>query len=147
MAFTLEGPVRFKVPQNIDMQDRVLGPLTMVQFVYAVVGFGICYSIFMSIPAPFSYVLIAPIGLFVFCLIFVKINERPFIDFVVAALEFMTSPKQRYWQQAGDSNLRVEIYKSANLAKPTYQHKNITPEEIADLASKVDTGNRDLIKN
>jgi hypothetical protein len=113
--------LQFKVPQNIDMQDRIIGPLTMVQFVYAVIGGGICYSIFMGIPKPFSYVLIAPIAIFVICLDFVKINERPFLNFFLSAIQYTTAPKQRVWHQGAGSDLSVEIYHPEKQASPTYQ--------------------------
>ena len=35
--------MRYKVPQNIDMEDRIVGPLTMVQFVIVMIGGMIVY--------------------------------------------------------------------------------------------------------
>ena len=128
------------------MQDRIIGPLTMVQFVYAVVGFGLCYVIFSSIPAPISYVLIMPIAIFVICLDFVKINERPFLDFFLAAIAFMGAPKQRVWHQGDDSDLSIEIYKVEKQSGPKIQHKVVTHEQIQGVAQKTDTGEQKLIK-
>jgi hypothetical protein len=138
--------LKFKVPQNIDIQDRILGPLTMVQFIYAVVGFGVSYIIFNAIPKPFSYFLIAPIVIFVILLDFVKINERPFLDFLTSAITFFMSPKQRFWHQGDDSDFNIEIYKVAKQG-PTIQHKNITSEEIQKFANRTDSGKTQLIKN
>jgi hypothetical protein len=138
LEINLEGILRFKVPQNIDMQDRILGPLTMVQFIYAVVGFGICYAIFSAIPAPLSYLLVIPIGLFVVCLDFVKVNERPFLNFFMSAIQFAGSPKQRFWSQGSDSDMEVEIYQ-AQVQQTTHPHKDISHAEIEALAGKIDT--------
>ncbi|HOX41416.1 MAG TPA: PrgI family protein [bacterium] len=138
--------MRFKVPQNIDMQDRILGPLTMVQFIYAVIGFGICYSIFMSIPTPFSYALIAPIALFIFCLDFVKVNERPFLDFFVAALEYLGAPKKRLWLQGSDTDFQIELYHQQKNNNQKVKLKEVSTEEIADLARGIDTNHQDLIR-
>ena len=138
--------MRFKVPQNIDIEDRILGPLTMVQFIYAVIGGGICYVIYTVVPAPFSYVLISPIALFVFCLIFVKINERPFIIFLVSMLQFNMTPKQRVWRHGDDPDIGVEIYESKVQTGPTIQSKNITREQIIDIAKRLDNG-EDLQNN
>lgn len=131
--------MQFKVPQNIDMQDRILGPLTMVQFIYAVIGSGICYAIFSTVPKPFSFVLIMPIALFVLALIFLKINERPFLDFLFSLSAFMTAPKSRVWHHDVASNLSVEVYQS----KPTNQNNNIqtkqfTHEQIQEMAKRID---------
>jgi len=138
--------LRFKVPQNIDMQDRILGPLTMVQFIYAVVGFGLCYAIFSGVPAPLSYLLVIPIALFVVCLDFVKVNERPFINFVLSAVQFAASPKQRFWSQGSDSDMEVEIY-HATKEQTYHPHKEISHAEIEALAGKIDTaGGKTMIE-
>ena len=139
--------MRFKVPQNIDMQDRILGPLTMVQFVYAVIGFGVCYIAGNSIPAPFSYVIIVPIALFIICLDFVKINERPFLDFLKSAIVYMSSPRQRFWHEGEDSDLSIEIYRAHKEQQADFQRKNISEQEIAEFAKKIDTGNNQTIKS
>jgi hypothetical protein len=135
----LGGILQFKVPQNIDMQDRILGPLTMIQFVYAVVGFGTCYAIFMSTPKPLSYLLITPIAFFVICLDFVKVNERPFLDFFVAAMEYLAVPKKRFWHQnLGSSDLEIEIYHINQNAEKPVAHKEISHNQIEELAQKID---------
>jgi len=131
--------LQFKVPQNIDMQDRILGPLTMVQFIYAVIGGGICYAIFSTVPKPFSFVLITPITLFVAALIFLKINERPFLDFLISLSAFMTAPKNRVWHHDVASNLSVEVYQS----KSTNQNNNIqtkqfSHEQLQEMAKRID---------
>jgi hypothetical protein len=121
------------------MQDRILGPLTMLQFVYAVVGFGTCYAIYMSMPRPASYFLISPIALFVLCLDFVKINERPFLDFFISAIEYAATPKRRFWRQSLGSNLEIEVYHVEKSNESIIQHKNISPKEIDSFAHKSDS--------
>lgn len=138
--------MRFKVPQNIDIEDRILGPLTMVQFVYAVIGFGLCYLIINTIPSPVSYLLIAPIAIFIICIDFVKINERPFLLFFSSALAYLAAPKQRFWHQGSDNDMKVEIYRTQK-APTAVSHKELTHEEIGRLASRLDTaGGKELIK-
>jgi len=138
--------LQFKVPQNIDMQDRILGPLTMVQFVYAVVGFGTCYAIFSSLPRPLSYFLIAPIALFVICLDFIKVNERPFLDFFISAIEYASTPKKRFWHQSLGSNLDIEIYHVEKSNEQNVQHKNISQSQMDSFAKRADSSQNELIK-
>lgn len=133
--------MRYKVPQNIDMQDRILGPLTMVQFIYAVVGGGFCYAIYMSpIPKPFSYFIIVPVALFVIALDFLKVNERPFLDFILSVFEFSSTPRQRLWHHENMSDLKVEIYEPVKQAGPAVQAKTYTKAEIEQLANRLDQG-------
>jgi hypothetical protein len=138
--------LRFKVPQNIDIQDKILGPLTMLQFIYAVIGFGICYIASNALPTPLSYVVIAPVALFVFCLDFIKVNERPFSDFMKSAIIFMTSPRQRLWVGGDDSDFNIEIYHAAKQDKNNFQIKTIDEEEIKKMAKSLDTADNKLIK-
>ena len=130
--------MRYKVPQNIDMQDRIIGPLTMIQFVYAIIGTGLAYSIVVSVPKPVNYILAAPVALFTIALAFIKINERPFLDFFLAIVNFMSSPKQRIWHHNPGDTMNVVIYKphKANKVIPT---KDISHGKIERLAHRLDT--------
>ena len=133
--------MRYKVPQNIDMQDRILGPLTMIQFIYAVVGGGLCYAIYMSpISAPFSYIIIVPVALLVVALDFLKVNERPFLDFLLSMVQFTSVPRQRLWRHEDMSDLKIEIYDPPQNVNNTVHAKKVTREEITDLAKKLDQG-------
>ncbi|PIS07423.1 hypothetical protein COT78_03735 [Candidatus Berkelbacteria bacterium CG10_big_fil_rev_8_21_14_0_10_43_13] len=138
--------MRFKVPQNIDIQDKILGPLTMLQFIYAVIGFGICYIASNALPTPFSYVVIVPVALFVFCLDFIKVNERPFTDFIKSAIVYMTSPRQRFWVEGDDSDFNIEIYQAVKQDQNTFQNKNISEKEIRKMAQSLDTTDNKLIE-
>ena len=131
--------MRYKVPQNIDMQDRILGPLTMVQFIYAVVGGGFCYAIYMSpIPKPYSFILIVPVALLVLALDFLKINERPFLDFLLSIFEYTSVPRQRLWHHENASDLKVEIYEPVKQTGPKAPPKQVTRQEMIDLAKRLD---------
>jgi hypothetical protein len=127
------------------MQDRILGPLTLVQFVYAVVGGGISYTIYTKVPEPLNIVIVLPIVIFIICLDFVKINEQPFLHFFISGLQYISAPKQRFWHRGGESDLTVEIY-ATKKDETTYKHKVISKEEMEKFAAKTDTDNTQLIK-
>jgi hypothetical protein len=38
--------MRYQVPQFIDVEDKVIGPLTIKQFIYLAGGAGMCFVIF-----------------------------------------------------------------------------------------------------
>lgn len=136
--------MRYKVPQNIDMQDRIIGPLTMLQFMYAVIGGGFCYGIIMSgMPAILAYMIAIPIGLFVAAMIFLKINERPFLDFFLSVIEYSSSPKQRLWHHEDSADLRVEVYKpKVDNKTPVTVAKNYSRQDIQKLAKEIDPGEK-----
>ncbi len=130
--------MRYKVPQNIDMQDRILGPLTMLQFVYAVVGGGFAYVTFMSVPSPLGPLLGILIAMFTAAMIFLKINERPFLHFLLSLLAFMGRPRMRVWQRE-ESGMDVQVYKNpAKESTVKVETKHITKEQIERLAENLD---------
>jgi len=136
--YNLEGILRFKVPQNIDMPDRIVGPLTMAQFIYAVIGGGIAYAIYSKVPAPFGTVLALPIALFTAACTFVKIQEQPFLKFLMHFLAFASTPQRRVWKQASDASVKVEIIHKVKETNPLLQNQP-SKSDISDLAGKIDS--------
>lgn len=131
--------MRFKVPQNIDMPDRVLGPLTLVQFVYAVIGFGAAYVTYNSLPSPLGILAAIPIAILTFCIIFVKINERPFTQFIMSFINFVAKPKVRTWQKSYSlDDYSVEIYKPVTKDSNVAVHKDLDHDTIENLARQLD---------
>jgi hypothetical protein len=64
------------------------------------------------------------------------------IFFVGHSISFVT--KQRVWHQGDDSDLTVEIYQVQKTSKNIH-HKQISSNEIANLAKQYDSGQQ-LIK-
>jgi hypothetical protein len=121
------------------MQDRILGPLTMLQFVYAVVGGGLAYTTFMAVPSPFGPVLGIIVAMFTLAMVFLKINERPFSHFLSSLFAFMGKPRMRVWHRE-ESGIEVEIYKNPSKQSSTHvEPKHITKEQMEKLAKTLDS--------
>jgi len=134
--------LQFKVPQKIDIEDRIVGPLTMVQFVYAVVGGGATYLLLMSLPVPVNYILGFITGIFTFCITLVKVNGRPFTNFLRNLIVYGGNPRTRIWNK-GQSDVRVEIYQPKGVAKTdVYANKRYSQEDIAKVAEAIDKRGR-----
>ncbi len=80
--------MQYQVPQFIEIEDKIFGPLTFKQFVYVAGGAGMCFVAYRFIPMPFSMLVILPLGGFSIALAFYKVNNRPFIDAVESAVRF-----------------------------------------------------------
>lgn len=146
MQIIYGGALRFKVPQSIDMPDRIVGSLTMIQFVEAVVGGGLAYVLYGSFPAPLNIFFALIVGLFTVAVVFVKINERPFLFYFMAFFKYLFEPKQRVWQRNSREGFEVEIYKAHKDTGPHIAHKTLNREQIAELANKLDSEGIDKIK-
>ncbi len=134
--------MQFKVPQNIDMADRIVGPLTLVQFLYLLLG-GIIVYILFSIIAPVNgtlfLVLAGPVALFTLALTFLRIQDQPFPKFVAAFFIFLVKPKLRVWHREG-FDPELVITKDDKSKKAATPHKNIKRSELERLVLAVDTG-------
>lgn len=94
--------MQFKVPQNIDLQDKIIGPLTLSQFFYLLFGGLIIYILFNKLVLNgyglLFFILAAPIGMFSFAMAFFKVQDRPFPSFFMAFIKYMQQPRARVWQ-------------------------------------------------
>lgn len=134
--------MQYKVPQNIDMQDKIIGPLTMAQFLYVLVGGMIDYVLLQSLfrQHAFLFVVIAtPIALFALAMAFLKINDVPFPKFFQAAALFLVSPKVRVWHKTVDLETPLKIAAPKTKTKDTVIRTHVEKSEIEKLASVLDT--------
>ena len=71
--------MRFQVPQFIDIEDKIFGPLTIKQFIYIAGGAGLSFILFRFLPL----ILTIPLALIVIgmsiALAFYQINNKPLI--------------------------------------------------------------------
>lgn len=127
---------QYKVPQNIDMQDRIVGPLTLFQFVYLLAGGMIFYATLKS-PGAADVVLVgAPAALLALALAFIKINDLPFSRFVWSLITFIFNPKKRVWHR-GEGSPTIQLTQEA---KPTAKvmRKTLDPLALKKLTEELD---------
>lgn len=91
--------MQFKVPQFIDVEDKLFGPFTFRQFVYMAGGAGMIFVIYRLLPFWIAIFLILPVGFLAGLLTFYKINNKPFIYYLQAAMNYAISNKLYIWKQ------------------------------------------------
>jgi hypothetical protein len=135
--------MQYKVPQNIDLEDKIVGPFTMKQFIYLLVGGTIIYGWWNYAntyvdPSPMSIFipLALPVGLLTFCLALVKVNDRPFELFLLNIFKFIFSPKQRMWREGFKEQGVIVIDKNAE--KQTKQGTVKDTSSLDDLAKTLE---------
>jgi len=96
--------MRFQVPQFIDVEDKIFGPLTLKQFIYLAGGAGLCFIIYSRfeglIPFFILVIIMAPVMLFSLLLAFYRINNKPFIFVLESAVKYYMSPKLYLWKKS-----------------------------------------------
>lgn len=91
--------MQFKVPQFIDVEDKLFGPFTFKQFAYLVGGGGLVFVIYKLLPLWIGIFLIIPVAGLSLALVFYKINEKPFIFYLEAGFNYFISSKLYIWKQ------------------------------------------------
>lgn len=91
--------MQFKVPQFIDVEDKIFGPFTFRQFAYLAGGGGLVYLCLKLLPLMFGILLAMPIAAFALALTFMKINDKPFIDTVQAFIKYHSHSRLYLWKK------------------------------------------------
>jgi len=129
---------QFIVPQFIDVEDKILGPITVRQFVLIVVGGIIEFLSFRFGDLGFfivmTIIILALVGLFGF----VKINGAPFHYFLLNIAASFKKPALRVWNK----NFREEVLLEAKTEAPKKNYKPKSPlstSRLSELSLIVDT--------
>jgi hypothetical protein len=93
----------YKVIQDIEAEDKLVGPFSFRQFVYILVGAFFGYLCFISIAkhASFLLVLFAPPMLFCFFFAWPWSPDQPTEVWALARIRFLFKPRRRIWDQSG----------------------------------------------
>ena len=94
--------LQYKIPQNIGIEDKIVGPLTLRQLIILAVGGGISYVLFATLSKLYElniieYTIIALPALLAVAAALLKINDIPLTKFALLTAEFSIKPKKRYW--------------------------------------------------
>jgi len=91
--------MQFKVPQFVEIEDKIVGPLTLKQFLYIAGGGGILAVLWFYLTLGAFLIVGIPIGIFVLALAFYKINGRPFIYAIGSFIKYMAKPRLYLWKK------------------------------------------------
>ena len=91
--------MRFQVPQFIEVEDKIFGPLTFKQFIYIAGGGGFCLILFILLPRFLAILISLPVALFAAALAFYKVNDKPFINVVEAFVKYAFTNKLYIWKK------------------------------------------------
>lgn len=92
--------MNFQVPQFIEVEDKIFGPLTFKQFVYLAGAGGLAFMEWVYIPVKFiAIIFVIPTVVFGLLLAFYKINNRPFINVVESAVYYFFTSKLYIWKR------------------------------------------------
>lgn len=102
--------MRFQVPQFIEVEDKIFGPLTVKQFIYLAGGSGLSFILYSYLNIYIAILLIIPVVALAVALAFYKVNNRSFIITLESAFKYMMANKLYIWKKTE----RKPVHKETN---------------------------------
>ena len=133
--------MRYQIPQFIEVEDKIFGPLTIKQFLYIAGSLGFAYIAFAYLPWFFSYLLSPALVIFGLLLAFYKVNNKPFINIVEASIYYWLGAKLYIWQRV---EKRAEEKKKQDIAPDVSAIfiPKLSDSKLKDLAWSLDVNEK-----
>jgi hypothetical protein len=93
---------QYKVPQDVEAEDKLLGPLSFRQFIYAGIALtGIVVGFFLFQVFPLLALIPVPVVVLFGAVALPLRKDQPMETYLLALLRFYLKPKQRLWNPDG----------------------------------------------
>ncbi len=133
--------MQFKVPQFLDIEDKIFGPFTFKQFVYLAGGGGLCYILFKLLGFLGSSIPVLAVAGFSLILAFYRPNNKPFLNMIEASVKYAMQDKLYIWKRRKNTKeYRQEEEKAMELKTKMMQKngKRLSGSKLRDLAWSLD---------
>ena len=131
---------RYKVAQDVEAEDKILGPFSFRQFIYLLVaaaGVALAWGL-SQVFLPLA-VIPVPIILLFGALALPLRKDQPMEVYLAAVISFYTKPRRRMWQPDGINSLieitvpeKVEIERTKNLSQDEAERRLAYLSQLAD---------------
>ena len=135
-------PEKFIVPQFIDKEDKILGPITVRQFLICLGSVFLCFIAFKILA--FTYFIGATV--LIFCVGgtfgFLKVNGQAFHIFALNALQTFLRPGLRVWDKR-PTDAELQQYMTKMILAPVVMRVHKARPDLThmrDLSLVVNTG-------
>jgi len=123
----------YKVPQDVEADDKLLGPFSFRQFIYLMIVLGmVMLGVALFQIFPLLIIIPIPIGLFFLILALPLKKDQPMETYLAALISFYFKPRKRFWMP-GQSESTILI--TAPKKIEANRVRNITEEEAGHRLS------------
>lgn len=134
--------MEYQVPQFIEVEDKIVGPLTFKQFIYIAGAGGLCVVFFVYLPIWFAFLMSAPVVGLAAALAFYKVNGKSFIEMLEAGFNYYTGAKFFLWKHkdmsAKDQNTAAAAATATESVKSVRGTPKLTSGKLSELAWSLD---------
>lgn len=129
--------MRYQVPQFIEFDSKIIGPLTFKQFIYILGGAGGTYIIYKILGIFPGIILMAALWALAGSLAFVKINNKNFVDVLAAGFSYMVKSKLYIWKKI-DKPVTAEQKAASTETADSFLAPSLSQSRLKDLAWSLD---------
>lgn len=132
--------MQYQVPQFIEIEDKIIGPLTLRQFMWLGGGGGLGFILFQMIKPSFFAPLFILIMAVAVVFAFVKINGRPFTSFLGSLMNFTARPTFYIWKRIPKTEKSEPVKEEEVIIKKASANESRLKEleRILDMPEKND---------
>src|SRR3989344_5964431 len=135
--------MQYQIPQFVDIEDRIIGPLTLKQFLYLAFGGAILFVTWFIFKFFIWIILAVPVTLAALAFAFIKINDRPFVYFFLSFVNYYLKPKLYIFsikpREGVESKTKILPEFEPAFAEVS-AGKKITRSKLKELALSLDIG-------
>ncbi len=91
--------MQFKVPQFLDIEDKIFGPFTFKEFVYLAGGAGLCFILYRLLGVFIGAIPILAVAGLSLLLTFYRPNNKPFLNMIEAGFNYLIQSKLYIWER------------------------------------------------
>ncbi len=91
--------MQFQVPQFIEYEAKIVGPLTFKQFMFFAIAGAFLFVLYFMVPLSMFLIIAVLVGGGTFFLVFWKVNGRPLLTVLKNYLIFTASNKLYLWKK------------------------------------------------
>ena len=129
---------RFQVPQFIEVEDKLFGPLTLKQFIYVLGGTAITFILWVSLPIFLTILLGVPVMGFSIGLAFYKINGEPLITILSHGVQYLSRSRLYIWRKEEKKRKQKEEIIRASKKKEFVMPRARRGAGLGDLSWSLD---------
>lgn len=131
--------MQFQVPQFINIEDKIIGPLTLKQFLYILFTAIILFILFKLLNFIIFIILAIPVLALAYSLAFIQVNRQPFINVIKNFFGFLRKPDFYIWKKPSPKS-PIEEKKIPKIIKKIPAKKNIKrpgKQHIQDIGWRI----------
>ncbi|MEK7162921.1 MAG: PrgI family protein [Patescibacteria group bacterium] len=126
--------MQFQTPQFIDVENKIVGPLSLRQFLYLAAAGGASFIFYFILAGWLWLMLTAILGAVAIALAFIKYNGQPLQKIILAAFGFFWKPKLYLWQRIQEEKT-ILIEEKRKTLRDYFSDMPLVKKLMVDLAT------------